>query len=55
MEEIEKIKTPDVICGSWVGSFQYEMMQATNRIIDGLNDLGRRLEKLEKENQCNCS
>ena len=40
---IEKIKSPDVICASWIGSYQYEMMMATNRIIDGLNEINKKL------------
>ena len=52
---IDKIKIPDTVDATWIGSYSYEMVMATNRIIDGLNDMEKRLKRLESENSCNCT
>lgn len=35
---IEKIKIPDVVEGTWIGSFEYKIIVALNNIIDFLNN-----------------
>ena len=51
---VEEIRIPKTVDATWIGSYNYEIVMAMNRIINCLNDIDGRLAKIERHYSCTC-